>query len=42
MVQLHKEFADSQVKELVERYLRKEIPIQSSYNISNNKSMLIK
>ena len=25
MVQIHKEFTDSQVKELVERYLRKEI-----------------
>ena len=27
MVQLHKEFTDSQVKELIERYLKREIRI---------------
>lgn len=27
MVQIHKEFTDSQVKELIERYLKREIKI---------------
>jgi len=37
MVQIHKKFTDSQVKELIERYLKREISIHYVLEILNHK-----